>query len=214
MLQLFDPENRFWNFMNKIMDVWLLGILWFVFSLPVVTVGAATTALYQFTLKQTDDEEGYVWRSFWNAFRRNFLPATALWFMVLAAAAFLALDLWACLHMSVGGPIRVASFGLLMCLILIVSMTSLYVFPILSRFHMGVRTIVKHAFIMSMGNLYVSVTVLVIYAAAGVLTYYITIMFPVWMAMAAFISSYLFRSVFSRYLQEPENQDGTDYPEE
>ena len=68
MNYLFDPENRFWSFMNKIMDVFFIGILWFVFSLPVVTAGAALTALYQFTLKQADDEEGYVWRSFRRAF--------------------------------------------------------------------------------------------------------------------------------------------------
>ncbi len=214
MLQWFNPENRFWNFMNKIMDVCMIGVLWFLFSLPVITMGAATTALYQFTLKQTDDEEGYVWRSFWNAFRRNFLPATALWLMTLAAAAFLAADLWACLHMTVGGPIRIASFGLLMCLILIVSMTVLYLFPILARFHMGVKTIVKHAFITAMGNLYVSVTILVIYVVFGVLTYYITILFPIWMALAAFVSSYFFRSVFNRYRQEPGEPAASENPEE
>ena len=42
MNHLFNPENRFWNFMNKITDVFLLGILWFLFSIPVVTMGAET----------------------------------------------------------------------------------------------------------------------------------------------------------------------------
>ena len=60
MNNLFNPENKFWSFMNKITDVFFLGILWFLFSIPVITAGAATTSLYQFTLKQADDEEGYV----------------------------------------------------------------------------------------------------------------------------------------------------------
>ena len=42
MNYLFDPENRFWSFMNKIMDVFFIGILWFVFSLPVVTAGSGS----------------------------------------------------------------------------------------------------------------------------------------------------------------------------
>ena len=78
MNHLFNPENRFWNFMNKITDVFLLGILWFLFSIPVVTMGAATTSLYQFTLKQADDEEGYVFKSFLKAFMKNFRQATML----------------------------------------------------------------------------------------------------------------------------------------
>ena len=72
MNELFNPENRFWNFMNKITDVFVLGILWFLFSIPVITAGAATTSLYQFTLKQADDEEGYVFKSFVRAFTKNF----------------------------------------------------------------------------------------------------------------------------------------------
>ena len=101
MNHLFNPENRFWNFMNKITDVFLLGILWFLFSIPVVTMGAATTSLYQFTLKQADDEEGYVFKSFLKAFMKNFRQATMLWLIVLAAGAFLAADMWACMQISI-----------------------------------------------------------------------------------------------------------------
>lgn len=206
MNHLFDPENRFWNFMGKITDVFCLGILWFIFSIPVFTAGAATTSLYQFTLKQTDDEEGYVWRSFWKAFFGNFRQATILWAILLAAGGILAADLYACIHITVPGIIRTVCFGVLMCLALVYTLAALYVFPILSRFHMSVKKILIHSFIMSMGNLYVSVTVLVIYGAFAVLSYYITVLFPVFMALAAFLSSYLFRYVFSRY-QDEETQE-------
>lgn len=199
---IFNPENKFWSFMEKITDVFFLGILWFVASLPVFTAGAATTSLYQFTLKQADNEEGYVWKSFWKAFRKNFLPATALWLILLAAGAFLFVDLWACMNINVTRPVRTLCLGVLLSLFLVYTLTALYVFPILSRFHLSVRKILVNSFIMAMGNLYVSVTVLVIYVIFGVLTYYITILFPIFMALAAFVSSYLFRSVFARYQEE------------
>lgn len=202
MNQLFNPENRFWSFMEKITDVFFLGILWFLFSLPVVTMGAASTSLYQFTLKQADNEEGYVWKSFWGAFRRNFRQATILWLIVLAAGGFLAADMWACMNITVPGTVRVVCFGVLLCLSLMYALTVLYIFPILSRFHLPVKTILSHSFIMAMGNLYVSVTVLVIYVVFGVLSYYITILFPVFMSLAAFFSSYFFRNVFGRYQEE------------
>lgn len=207
MNYLFNPENKFWSFMNKITDVFFLGILWFVFSIPVITAGAATTSLYQFTLKQTDDEEGYVWKNFWRVFRENFRQATVLWMMVLAVGAFLAADMWACLQIPVSGPVRVVCFGVLLCLGFVYALTVLYIFPILSRFDLPVKTIVTHSFVMAMGNLYVSVTILVIYILFGVATYYITILFPVFMGLAAFISSYFFRHVFSRYWEETQESE-------
>ena len=205
---IFNPENKFWSFMEKITDVFFLGILWFAASLPVFTMGAATTSMYQFTLKQADNEEGYVWRSFWKAFRKNFLPATGLWLIILAAGGFLALDLWACMNIGVPRPVRTVCLGVLLCLLLVFLLTALYVFPILSRFHLPIKKIIANSFIMAMGNLYVSVTVLVIYLVFGALSYYITILFPVFMGLAAFVSSYLFRSVFARYQQEGTEEEG------
>lgn len=188
--------------MNKITDVFVLGILWFVFSIPVITMGAATTSLYQFTLKQADDEEGYVFRSFVKAFRKNFKQATALWLMVLAAGVFLAADMWACMQIAVAGPVRTVCFGVLLCLCLICTLTVLYLFPVLSRFSLSVKTILAHSFIMAMGNLYTSVTVLVIYVIFGALSWYIPVLFPIFMALAAFVSSYFFRAVFRRYQED------------
>lgn len=211
MNYLFNPENRFWSFMNKITDVFFLGILWFVFSLPVITMGAATTSLYQFTLKQADDEEGYVWRSFIRAFCRNFWQATGLWMILLGAGIFLAVDLWACVQIRIPGAVRIVCFGVLLCLSLIYVLTALYVFPILSRFDLKVKTILSHSFIMAMGNLYVSVTILVIHVLFGVLAYYISVLFPIFMALAAFFSSYFFRHVFSGYWDQ---DNGNGSPEE
>ena len=206
MNQLFNPENRFWSFMNKITDVFFIGILWFLFSIPVITIGAATTSLYQFTLKQTDDEEGYVWKSFIKAFGRNFRQATALWLILLAVGGFLAADMWACMQITIPGPVRLLCFGVLLCLSLVYVLTAQYVFPILSRFYLPVKTILSHSFIMAMGNLYVSVTMLVIHLLFGVLAYHITVLFPVFMALSAFVNSYFFRKVLGRY-QEEDGQD-------
>lgn len=207
---LFNPENKFWSFMTKITDVFCIAILWFLTSIPIITMGAATTSLYQFTLKQTDDEEGYVWKSFWKAFRKNFLPATIIWIAVLAAGAFLAVDVWACLNVTMPSAIRILCFALLLCLALVYVLTALYVFPILSRFDLPVKKIIANGFVMAMGNLYVSVTILVIYVVFLVLSYRILILFPVFMSLAAFFSSYFFRHVFSRYWDDDEQEESED----
>ena len=46
MGRMFDPQNSFWRFFGLVPDVLILSLMWVLFSLPVVTIGASTTALY------------------------------------------------------------------------------------------------------------------------------------------------------------------------
>lgn len=204
--RIFNPENRFWSFLNKIVDAMFLGILWGLASLPIITAGAATTALYQFTLKQTDDEEGYAWKSFWSAFRKNFLQATALWLIVLALGVFAALDLYACTTLAIPTPLRVLCFSLVLAFAFVYASSALYVFPILSRFHLPIKKILSNSVVMAMGNLAVTITILTVYAIFLVISWHMLLLFPILMAIAMFINSYLFRHVFSRYWGEGEDE--------
>ena len=85
-------DNGFWRFMGKLWDALVLNILWMVCCIPLVTVGAATTAVYYVALKLARDEEGYVISSFFKSFKENFRQATALWLVLAAGAAALAVD--------------------------------------------------------------------------------------------------------------------------
>ena len=51
MGKIFNINNPFWTFMGKLVDVVVLHFIWLVCSLPVVTFGASTTALYYALLK-------------------------------------------------------------------------------------------------------------------------------------------------------------------
>ena len=53
--RFFNPENRFWAFMERVTDICVLSFFWFLFSIPAVTAGAATTALFQYCLLYTSD---------------------------------------------------------------------------------------------------------------------------------------------------------------
>ena len=51
MGNMFNTDSGFSRFMNRIADLFILNILWIFCSLPIVTIGAATTALYSINLK-------------------------------------------------------------------------------------------------------------------------------------------------------------------
>lgn len=199
---IFNPQNRFWSFMEKITDLCLLSLLWCLASLPVVTAGAATTALFQYTLRLTANEEGYVFKTFKNGFVKNFVQSTVLWLVAVVAGAFLVTDLYFCQFLAVPVLIRRILFLALVSLLIVYLLTMVYLFPLLAFFHTGSRKLIRDAFIMSVGNLYISVTILVIYGVAAVATWFIPVLFMVWFTLASYGASHFYRSVFLKYVEE------------
>ncbi len=204
---IFNPQNRFWNFMDKIMNLCAISFLWLLFSLPVVTIGASTTALFQYTMKLTRDEEGYIWKSFIKGFKSNFRQATVLWLGMAALGIFLVWDLYCCQFMPVPGAVKWGVRVGLASIIFVYLLTSIYLFPLLAFYHTTLKKAVSHGFVMALGNLYVSVTILVIYGIAGAITWFIPVLFMVWFTLASYAASHFFGYVFRKYLEEEEEID-------
>ena len=83
MGRLFNMDNPFFRFMGKMVDVLWLNIIWLVFSLPIVTIGASTTAMICVMMKVVRDREGYIWRDFWKSFKINFKQSTIMWIGII-----------------------------------------------------------------------------------------------------------------------------------
>ena len=94
MGKIFSLDNPFFRFMGRVGDVMLLDLLWIIFSLPIVTIGASTTAMNYVMLKMVRDEEGYIWPSFWKSFKLNFKQATGMWMILLFGGMIFGLDLY------------------------------------------------------------------------------------------------------------------------
>lgn len=87
-------NNPFFRAMSLLADVAVLSVLWIVCSLPVVTAGAATLALYAVACKIAAGQEYRAVHDFFRALRRDFRQATAVWLPMLAAGAALVFDLF------------------------------------------------------------------------------------------------------------------------
>ena len=66
----------------------VLNLLVLICSLPVFTIGAAVTALYD-AVWRIKNSRGQLLRDFWRAFRSNFRQATLLWLPVLVTGLLL-----------------------------------------------------------------------------------------------------------------------------
>ena len=85
-------ENRLFRIAEKAVNLIKLNILWILFSLPLVTGGAALCALHVTAVRIMKEEEGYVFRDFLAVFRSKLRLSLKLWIPLLAAASVLWLD--------------------------------------------------------------------------------------------------------------------------
>lgn len=70
------------------------NLCWLVCSLPVITTGAATTALYAVLLERRGMSFDAAFTTFFRAFRRCFRTATVLWLPALALGAAWVWSAW------------------------------------------------------------------------------------------------------------------------
>ncbi len=92
MRTLFSPDNTIMNIIGKIGLGIYLNLLWVIFSIPVITCGAATTALFKACRYVISDQGGGVTSVFFSAFKSNFKQSTIAWLIRLVLGAVLGWD--------------------------------------------------------------------------------------------------------------------------
>ena len=146
----FDPDSKFFVFCTRLVELVRINLLWLICCLPIVTVGASTTAMITCLYAWREQEEcgGKV---FFRSFRGSFGKATALWLGISFFAVMLALDYYIVAYMDFPG--RMAVIGLIFFVAFALVFFSGMVFPLLSQFPMGVKDTLVNAVLLSLAHL-------------------------------------------------------------
>ena len=135
MNRFFGLDSPFFKVMTKVADFIILNFLVLVFSIPVITIGPAFTAMYYVALKEVRGQEGYLWRDFWKSFKQNFKQGFIIELIVAAAFAVLYINIITCYKWSyegstVGQILMFLNIGLgIICIASLI-----YLFPLLAQF--------------------------------------------------------------------------------
>ena len=97
LLRIDSPVYRAWN---AAADLVIVNALTLLACLPVLTAGAALSACARVTMEMARDEETYIVRSWWRAWRSALGQSLLWWPLVLALAA---LGLWEYLLLADAG---------------------------------------------------------------------------------------------------------------
>lgn len=203
-------SEKILNGLSKLGDMFILNFIYVLSCIPIITIGASTTALYYTTLKMAENNESYVWRDYWKAFKSNLKQATVIWLIVFAGWAVVALDFLIAggLSMQLG---TIVAIGVVVVAVFL-GILGLYVFPLLARFDNTVVRTMKNAVMIAIRHLPSTILIALIHAAP-LLVAFVSIEaflkgFIVIMLFAAsplaYLESKLFVKVFRRYYPKTE----------
>lgn len=192
-----------------IWNLFVLNICFILCCLPVITIGAAISAMYAVFLN--DFRESGVLRKFFGAFAENFKQATVIWLIFMALAAVLAANWYYLLTYSFGGN------GLLLAVAAVVSVLYLsvvsFAFALQAKFENPPLQTMKNALILSIGKLFSGVLmsfvnlfpVIMFVVDLDVFVNVVAIWIPLGFALQIQINALIVRRVFRKL--QPKNQD-------
>lgn len=212
-MRIFRYNSPLMMFLSRLGDLIVLNILWLVCCLPVITAGAATTALYSCAFNLDEANEQPVFLRFWSAFRAGFGKSTALFAIWVVMMALLAANLWFYLVLlrDLDGWFRFLPMIPAVLLLLVSS----YLFPLQAQFENSLGQLLKNAFSLTLVHLPTTVVmafidcfpVLLLYFKTDVFLYLLAAWSLFGFALLAYLKSYFAKKVFRLHLPLEESEE-------
>lgn len=206
MGKFLDMDSPFMRFLNRVGDLMIMNFLMILCCIPVITAGAAFTAMHYVLLKIVRGEEGYLIRGFFKSFRSNFRQATLIWLLMLLVVAVYVGDIWIFNYSGLVFPkpliIAVAAVAFVLLMI------AVYVFPLQARFENSVKNTLKNAMLLAFANLPRTILMMACYILPLVLGYFSTyaLLFVIMLGISApaYAAAWIYSGIFKKLEPEPE----------
>lgn len=209
MGNIFRWDSPLMRFMMLITNIIFLNLLWLLCCLPVVTAGAATTAMYYMIFQYITQQDDGLIKPFFKAFKENFKMTTPVWIMHLLIGVALGAEMFY-LYQDSGLWLKVI-FGVLL---FIYAGVSAYLYPILARYHVSRKRALLNSIALSSRHLFTTVCVVSLNAAPLVLLLFAPEIFwktiLLWtvggLSLIAYLCGRMILPIFQKYESEPEKE--------
>lgn len=217
MDKVFDLNSPLMRSLTTLANLILLSCAWTIFSIPVITVGPATAAVYYVIQKMVQGENPGILRCFWKGFRDNFKQGMILTLIFGVAAALMYYDyVFSYMVSDTLGPALRAVFVILA----VVWLTMVcYAFPLQAQFQNSIKNTLKNALLLGIVRPGKTVPLIALHlipvAVCLVLPELFVKVLPLWLILApggiAFLSMVLLKKIWCSLLERAQAQpeDGT-----
>lgn len=206
---MFRYGSPFTRFMTTVANLMLLNLLWIVTSLPIITIGASTTAMYHVVLQYVNKQDETLLKPYFKSFKQNFKQATLLWIPHGLIGLALVAELF---YMTDGqtGAVWWVIFAVLAVAYLLISAM---LYPMLARYENTTRNIVINSINLSFRNILpmLSAVVLNITPLALMIIDYNAFLYTAlfWtfggFSLIAYLNSILIMRIFKKYEKPAED---------
>ena len=197
---LINPENGLMIALTQITDCVFLSLFWFLGCFPLVTVGAASSALYDAVRRCFREREQRPWKRFWDTYLRDLKGSILPALLVLAAAWFGLKGMVGLWNGAVAGSVSWPVFSGVGFLAVMAAGVLSVLFPMLSRFDNPLPVLLKNTVLLALGNMPRTI-------ALGILNTLTAWLCARWIfpllflpALSALLSTYLLEPMFKPYL--------------
>ncbi len=201
-MKFFSIDNPVWRAVLKLGQIWYLDLLWLVTSLPLITIGASTTALIYSCMKLREDD-GYTTTNFFHSFRENFRQSTIIWLLYAAVGALLG---WGLIYwnqtdsstLKIGWAVTIA-------LCIPYGLSLLYVFAVQAKFVNTVKNTIHYSIILAIKHYRFTIQMVIMMAVL----IYLNVETIVWanyltaflgVGLVAYLFSVYYAHIFEAYL--------------
>jgi len=202
MSNFFHYENDIMNALTRIVDAFVLGLLWLVCSIPVVTMGASTTAFYYAYNKSVRQRRSYAWKSFFDGLKMNLKQSTIIWFIFLGIGLLVILDYIILSSLVESFPVVTPFVGFFIALFIAVIMWGLVLFPYIGRFQNETKAILKNVVIIVIANFFKVILLFVLFVFILALTFWLPVVGLFAPAVYMWMANMILEQIFRKYMTE------------
>lgn len=144
IISIFGNDTLFGKMMNTCGVIIATNLLFIIFSLPVITIGASASAAHFVLLKMRKEDEGVnPFTLFWKGFKDNFAQATTAWGIILIAVILGFIDIKICRQAQ--GYISMLLYPI-MTMGFLLLILGIYLFPIIASFKNKLSILIQNTF--------------------------------------------------------------------
>lgn len=202
---IFNLDSTFMKYANKFADLMFLNMITIIFCIPIFTIGASLTAMHTMVLKIYRDEESYVIKGFFKAFKENFKQSTIMWLIYVVMMLVIGLDFWYIKHYELNMP-KFFNYALIFITVL-GAFSFTWAFILQSRYENKIINTLKNSLIVGASHFFYSIMMIILAALPIICLAIFTVAIPVCFAFGMTIPALLQAMLYSRVFDRIEGVD-------
>lgn len=201
-MKFFDYDSPLMSALTKVANLMILNLLTILCCIPVITAGAALTALHYMCLKMVRNEESYIVKGYFKAFKESFKQATKVWLVLLLIIFVLFGDFIIINHSGIQFPYW---FHVVFYAVGIIALFEIMmVFPIMGKFENTTLRTMKNALIISVVKFPITLIMIAMNAVPILIVLFFMQIFPIAAMFGMSVPAYFAAKMLNKYFMKLE----------